>query len=110
MCLLCSAIKLRLVVDHLLSLCFSGGNSYRKERKNRTNPKPAEIEQAENPVVEEPMVNNIGPVMIPSSTIKVPERKLPAFDIPQILKHQIGYNCHLVHDKDAVRNNIIILY
>lgn len=68
---------------------------------------PVKIEPAENPRDElelNKMVKN-DIVSVPNDTIKVPKRKLPYFDTPKKLERHTGYNFHLVHDKNAVRNN-----
>lgn len=44
-------------------------------------------------------------IIIDDAINELPERKLPNLDFPDILKHHTGYNCHLVHDKNTVRNN-----
>lgn len=99
-------------------MCFRGGNLYRKERKKRTKldlkpvaikpvENPVAIEPVENPVDEESMVEDVIEPLpsIPNVIIRLPKRKLPDLDMPDILKYHTGYNCHLVYEKNAVRNS-----
>jgi len=95
----------------LKSYCSRGGNLYRKERKKRLKPEPKSliIEPANNSVDVKSMVEDDN-VPARSDTILLPKRRLPELDFPDNLKYHIGYNCHLVHEKNTVSSIMYQLY